>query len=166
MTAAQEQVADRIAQAIGALRGPFIAWIRCPELAARLYALADFFLRSKTALPKELGLLAILVTIRHWGAAFPWSVQVPRALAAGIEPSVIAAIGAGETPSFAMPDAAIVHRLARELLGTRAISDATYREARDLLGQAALVELVGAIGYFSTVSLTAAAFDITPPEPS
>ena len=105
-------------------------------------------------------MLAVLLTIRHWGADYPWSVQVPHGLDAGLSPATVAAVGEGKTPSFTDPDEEVVHRVATELLEHHSISDSTYARALDRLGQPALVEFVAVIGHFSLVSLTAIAFDI------
>jgi 4-carboxymuconolactone decarboxylase len=161
MTAEQKPVAERIAKALGVVGGPYSAWIHRPELASRIFDLHDYF-RNEAAIPGRLRLLAVLLTIRHWGADYAWSVQVPHALGAGLSLAIVAAVGEGKTPSFTDPDEAVVYHIATELLERRAISDATYQQALDRLGQPALIELVAVIGHFSLICLTAIAFDIPP----
>jgi len=168
MTPEQKLVAERIAKSLGAVRGPYSAWIHRPELASRIHHLTDYF-RNDAAIPSRLRMLAVLLTIRHWGAEYPWSVQVPHGLDAGLSPATVTAVGEGKTPSFTEPDEEIVHRVATELLERHAVSDSTYRLALDRLGQPAFVELIAVIGHFSLISLTAVAFDIhaikSPPVP-
>ena len=161
LTAEQKPVAEEIIKSIGRLGGPYGAWINRPELAKRIHQLSDYF-RSGAAIPNKLRLLAVLVTVRHWGADFPWSAQVPQALAAGLPQATIAAIGEGKMPSFTDLDEEAVYQVATELLERRTLSDATYRRALDRLGQGVLTELVALVGHFTTVSLTAVAFDIQP----
>jgi 4-carboxymuconolactone decarboxylase len=165
MSAEQKSVAERIKKSIGQpqVGGPYSAWINRPELASRILALSDYIRQS--SVPPRLKMLAVLLSIRHWGADFPWSAQVPRALEAGLSQSIITAIGEGKTPSFSDLDEEAVYQLATELLERRALSDATYRRALDRVGQGELVELVAIVGHFSTVSLTAIAFDIHPARP-
>lgn len=164
MTAEQKPVAERIAKSIGAVGGPYGAWIHCPELASRIHHLSDYF-RGEAAIPPRLRLIAVLRTVRHWGADFPWSAQAPQALAAGLSPAIVAAIGEDKTPSFTDPAEEVAYQVASELLERHAVSDATYRRALDRLGQPALIELVAVVGHFTTVSLTAIAFDIQPAKP-
>jgi 4-carboxymuconolactone decarboxylase len=160
----QKIVAERIVKSIGQLGGPYGAWINRPEMASRIHQLSDYF-RSGAAIEPRLRLLAVLLTIRHWGADFPWSAQAPQALAAGLAPATIAAIAEGKTPSLTDPDEQAVYQVATELLERRSLSDATYGRALDRLGQGVLTELVTVVGHFSTVSLTAIAFDIQPAKP-
>lgn len=165
MSTEQKSVAERIKASIGRpeIGGPYSAWIHRPELASRILQLSNYFRES--SVPPRLRMLAVLLSIRHWGADFPWSAQVPRALEAGLSQAVVTAIGEGKTPSFGDLDEEAVYQLATELLERRGLSDATYRRALDRVGEGALVELVAAIGHFSTVSLTAVAFDIHPARP-
>ena len=160
-TAEQKPVVDEIVKTIGQLGGPYSAWIVRPELAKRIHNLSNYF-RGPAAIPDKLRLLAVLTTIHHWGAEFPWGAQVPQALKAGLAEATIHAIGDGKTPSFTDPDEEAVYQVASELLERRSLSDGTYRRALDRLGQGVLVELVSLVGHFSTVSLTAVAFEIAP----
>ena len=160
-TAEQKPVAEEIAKTIGQLGGPYSAWIIRPELAKRIHHLSNYY-RDAAAIPDKLRLLAVLTTIRHWGAEFPWGAQVPQALKAGLAEATIHAIGEGRTPSLADPDEEAVYQVASELLERRSLSDATYRRALDRLGQGVLTELVALVGHFTTVSLTAIAFAIEP----
>jgi 4-carboxymuconolactone decarboxylase len=61
-------------------------------------------------------------------------------------------------------DERAVYRFAAELLQTRHVSDATYAFALETLGQLALVELVGVLGYYGLISMTINAFEVALPE--
>jgi 4-carboxymuconolactone decarboxylase len=49
-------------------------------------------------------------------------------------------------------DQKIVHRFCTELLRTGSVSDATFDDARALLGEAGVIELVCTVGYYSLVA--------------
>jgi 4-carboxymuconolactone decarboxylase len=166
MSAEQNSVADRVKKSIGRpqIGGPYSAWIHRPELCERILGLSDFF-RDGTILPPKLRMIGVLMSVKHWGADYPWGAQAPRALEAGLSQATVAAIGEGRTPSFTDLDEEAAYQVASELLERRALSDATYRRALDRLGQDVLVELVAVVGHFSTVSLTAIAFDVQPAQP-
>ena len=51
------------------------------------------------------------------------------------------------------PDEDAVYNLCTELLKTSEVSDATFRAAKDKLGEAGVVELLGVVGYYGTVSM-------------
>jgi 4-carboxymuconolactone decarboxylase len=161
MTMEQKRVAAAIMKMIGAdsVGGPYSAWIHRPELAERLQAMSQY-LRTHSVISPRLRLLGVLIVVRHWGADYPWSVQVPSAIEAGIAPAIVAAIAEGKTPVFKDLDEEVVYAFATELLRGGTVSDETYRRAHDRLGQGVLTELVGVLGHFTTVSLTVNAFDI------
>ncbi|HUB94530.1 MAG TPA: hypothetical protein VL993_01345 [Stellaceae bacterium] len=163
LTTEQKRVADAIMKMIGTttISGPYSAWIHRPELCHRLQQVSDYF-RKDSVIPPRLRLLAVLTVVRHWGADYPWSVQVPAAIEAGLAPAVVTALAEGRTPEFKDIDEGIVHAFVTELLRGGTVSDATYRRAHDRLGQGLLTDLVGVVGHFTTVSLTVNAFDIRP----
>jgi 4-carboxymuconolactone decarboxylase len=147
----------------GAVQGPLKVWLQSAELADKAQALGAFC-RYGTSLPPRLSELAILVMGAHWQAGFEWTAHAPVAAKAGIDPAAIEAIRKGETPVLAAEDARCVHAFASELLNRRRVSDATYTETLAVLGQKAVVELVGILGYYTLISMTIVAFDVPLPE--
>ena len=124
------------------------------------------YARYDSALPPGLSELAILVTARHWRAAFEWSAHVGPARAAGIPEAAIEAIRTGAEPALADAKSRAVYAVARELHGTRALSDATYAEAEAALGRQGLVDLIGILGYYTLVAMTLNAFAVPTPDGS
>jgi 4-carboxymuconolactone decarboxylase len=166
MTAEQRRVHDEIAAGPrGRVEGPLEVWLHSPGLADPAQKLGAFA-RFGSSLPPELSELAILVTGRHWQANFEWYAHARLARAAGIPEPVIAAIRTGAEPELADPKARIVYAVARELLETRTLSDATYAKAEAALGREGLVDLVGILGYYTLVSMTLNAFDVPTPDGS
>src|SRR5579862_5846996 len=49
-------------------------------------------------------------------------------------------------------------------LKTRRVSDRTYRRVHDFVGDAAMVELVGILGYYTLISMTLNVFRMLPPD--
>jgi 4-carboxymuconolactone decarboxylase len=108
--------------------------------------------------------IAILAVIRHWGAEFPWAVQVRASLAAGVEQEIIDAINAGSVPELADPRDKAAYDVATGLLADHGLSDATYEAAQAAFGLETLISLVATVGQFSMTCCTANAFDLTPPD--
>lgn len=159
----QKAVHDAIASGPrGVVQGPLRVWLESAELADRAQALGAFC-RYKTSLPPRLSELAILVTGAHWQSGFEWHVHAPIGLQAGLDPDAVEAIRTGASPAFAQADEAAVFAFASELLRNRRVSDTTYRRAVDLLGQKAVVELVGLLGYYGLISMTINAFEVPVP---
>jgi 4-carboxymuconolactone decarboxylase len=159
----QRRVHDAItAGPRGQVQGPLRVWLQSAQLADRAQALGAFC-RFGTSLPPRLSELAILVTGAHWRAGFEWFAHAPIAIKAGVDPAAVEAIRTGKPPTFAQADEAAVYAFAHELLTTREVSDATYREALAQLGQKRVVELVGILGYYGLISMTIKAFEVPLP---
>src|SRR5690606_28616565 len=83
----------------GKVPAPMIGWLPNPELARRAQHLGAL-LRFQTSLSPRLSELAILVCARHWTAHHEWTAHKKIALAAGLDPAIIAAIAARTAPTF------------------------------------------------------------------
>ena len=163
LTPAQRRVHDAIVSGPrGRVQGPLRVWLTSPDLADKAQALGAFC-RFGTSLPARLSELAILVTGAHWQAGFEWFAHAPIGIAAGLDTGLVEAIRVGRTPSFARADEAAVHAFAHELMTRRRVSAATYARAIGELGETAVVELVGILGYYSLISMTIVAFEIDLP---
>ena len=51
----------------------------------------------------------------------------------------------------------------QELYKARRVSDRTYKRVQSLLGDAATVELVGILGYYTLIAMTLNVFRMMPP---
>jgi 4-carboxymuconolactone decarboxylase len=147
----------------GSIAGPFIPWLRSPKLADRAQKLGEFC-RFHTSLPARLSELAILITARQWRANVEWQIHAPIARREGLSDAVIATLLAGEVPAFSRQDEEAVYQLAMELYETRRVSTACYQAAVAELGETAVVELVGILGYYALVAMTLNVFAVELPD--
>src|SRR3981189_3760532 len=98
MSSAQRAVADAIISGPRQrIRGPFNAWLRSPVLADRLQKVGEY-IRFNTSLDKRVNEMAIIMTAQAWGSQYGGYAHAPLALKAGLDPSIVAAIGEGKTP--------------------------------------------------------------------
>lgn len=160
LTAEQKKVHDAITSGPrGAVVGPLGVWLWRPELAQNAQQLGQYC-RFDSSLPKRLSELAILITGRYWGAEFEWQHHKPIALEAGLDKDIIEAIRKAETPSFSHEDEQCVYDLATNLYQTQRVPDDTYQSAIRVLGQDAVVDLVGVLGYYAFISMTINVFEV------
>lgn len=145
------------------LRGPFAAWMHAPEFGLLAQALGAHC-RYKTALPPRLSEFAILCTSRLWRAQYEWFAHAPMAEKAGVKPKTIAELRAGREPKAAPKDERAIYAYVHELYKTRRVSDRTYKRVQSLIGDAAMVELTGILGYYAMVAMTLNVFRMLPPE--
>jgi len=136
----------------GGVKGPFIALLRSPELMDRLQHVGEY-LRFRSSLEPRISEFLMLIVSRQWTQQFEWAVHVPLALKAGIAPQAIDALAEGRRPEGMAQDEALAYDFCDELACTKGVSDATYRAAVDRFGERGLIDMLGVLGYFTTVSM-------------
>jgi 4-carboxymuconolactone decarboxylase len=132
--------------------GPFKALLRSPELMT-LVQKVGAYIRFSSSIPPALNELAILITARHWTAQFEWYAHLRLALEAGLDPAIAASISRGERPAFGTEDPAIVYDFCHTLLRTSNVPDEIFDRAKHRFGERGVIDLIGACGYYSFVSL-------------
>jgi len=154
MTPAQKSLMDLLVSGKieGGTRGPVNILLRSPDIGEAILRYGAYE-RFHTPLPLKLNELAALITIRHWTAQFPWYAHHRAAKQAGLSEAAIAAIAEGKRPAGLQPDEQAVYNFATELLRTTQVSDATFNAIKQQLGERGVVEIMGVMGYYQTVSM-------------
>ena len=163
MSAAQHAIADAIMSGPRQrMSGPFNAWLRSPELADRLQRVGEY-VRFNTSLDKRVNEMAILMTAQAWGSQYEWYAHAPLALKAGLDPAIIAAIGAGRKPDNMKDDEASVWEFTTQLRRDHGVDDAIYAKALEKFGERGIIDLIGVNGYYDVVSMTLNVAHVKPP---
>ncbi len=63
------------------------------------------------------------------------------------------AIATGKRPAAMQDDEAAVYDFCTELLGTGQVSDSNFKHIADRFGERGVIDLIGAVGYYSLVSM-------------
>ncbi|HYC46485.1 MAG TPA: hypothetical protein VED01_13510 [Burkholderiales bacterium] len=134
------------------VRGPYHVWLHSPELMDKVSPLSNYF-RFDCNLPVKLREFGILVTARFWDAQYSWNAHVDKAREAGIPDDVIRDLAAGKKPNFKADDERVFYAFAMEVLENHFVSQKTFDEAKRIFGNTALVDLIGAVGYFSMLQI-------------
>lgn len=164
MTDAQKEAAEELASGPrGGVRGPFVPLLRSPELMSRLQKVGEY-LRYHSALDARVNEFVMLIVARHWTQQFEWSVHYPLALKAGLKPEIAQAIAEGRRPSGMAEDEEIAYDFCDELFRTRGVSDMTYSRAVTKFGEHGLIDMLGLLGYFTTVSMVMNVAHTPPPQ--
>jgi 4-carboxymuconolactone decarboxylase len=143
-------------------RGPFAVWMHAPEFGQVAQPVGGFC-RYQTSLPMRLSEFAILCTARLWRAQYEWFAHEPLADKAGVKAKTIQDIKAGRKPASAPKDERAIYDFVQELYKTKRVSDRTYKKLHAMLGDKAMVELVGLLGYYVMISFTLNVFQMMPP---
>ena len=135
-----------------AMNGPFNVMLRAPvmgDFAQELGAQVRF----NSSLPPPLREMAILMAARHWTSHYEWNAHKTAALAANLDPAIVAAIAAGERPRSMQANEAALHRFCAELLTTKRVGDDTFAAATAAFGDQGVAEIIFTLGYYSLVSM-------------
>ena len=154
MTPEQKKVADAIQSGPrgAGLRGPFNALLRSPEICD-LVQRVGAYVRYSSAIPPRLNEMAIIMAGRKWTAQYEFYAHRRLAIEAGLKTEICDAIAAGTRPVGMQDDEGAVYDFCTELLGTGQVSDDNFKRIADRFGERGVVDLIGAVGYYSLVSM-------------
>src|SRR5580700_5993331 len=74
----QQEISDRISARRGGTRGPFLVWLRSPELCEKVEALGAYC-RFESSLDPRIRELSLLLAARHLDAQYSWNAHVAKA---------------------------------------------------------------------------------------
>jgi 4-carboxymuconolactone decarboxylase len=134
------------------LGGPFNVLLRSPEMGDLAMKFGEYS-RFRPDVPAKLRELAIIVTARHWTAQFEWNAHRNAAAQAGLSADIITAIANRKRPTAMQPDEEAVYNFANELLETKQVSDATFKNVKDRFGEKGVVDIIGIMGWYQMVSM-------------
>ncbi len=147
----------------GKLGGPFGVFLHAPVFGDLVQRLGEHC-RYKTALSPRLSEFAILCIARLWRSHYEWYAHEAIGKKAGLSPKTIRDLQSGREPKAAAKDEKAIWRFIAELHKTKRVSDRTYARVHAFLGDAAMVELVGILGYYTLVAMSLDVFRVPLPE--
>ena len=143
----------------GALLGPWGVLLHEPAVGQAHYDQIGAITAMKRLAPSAKQ-VAIIVVGARFKAAYELYAHAATAAHEGMDATKIATLATGGRPPDLSPEEACAFDLATALLNGGVLAGATYRAARDLLGQGALNELVLWIGAYAQVAIMLNAFDV------
>jgi 4-carboxymuconolactone decarboxylase len=166
MSPRQQEISDRISSRRGGTRGPFLVWLRSPELCEKVEALGAYC-RFESSLDLRLRELSLLIAARHWDAQYSWNAHVGKAIEAGVSRESLQALAENKDPGFTRRDEDAVYQFSTEILADHFVSDAIFALALDELGEQGVIDLIGSLGNFSMLAmlLNACQVDLQAVEP-
>ena len=165
MTDEQRAVVDAIQSGPrgAGLRGPFDALLRSPALCDVVQRVGAY-VRFGTSLPAALNELAICMAGRKWGAQYEFYAHRRLGIDAGLNPAILDAVALGRRPADMTADETIVYEFVTDLLSTGHVSAPRYAAAMDRFGERGIMDMVGAVGYYSLVSMVLNVAQVPLPE--
>jgi 4-carboxymuconolactone decarboxylase len=170
LTPRQAEISEQIAAKRGGTRGPFLIWLRSPELCERVDALGAYC-RFESSLPLRLRELSLLIAARHFDAQYSWNAHAEKAVEAGIKPEAVGQLAENKVPDFADREAEILYNFATQVLRDHFVDDETFAAGLAAFGEQGLVDLIGSLGNYSMLAMLLNTFQVdlkpgwTPPYP-
>lgn len=143
--------------------GPVSVWLRSPGMVLPALDLAHH-VRRGSALSDRQRELAILMTARACRCFYVWNQHKALALGSGLMQAVLDDIADQRRPRLDDPRDDLVYRVCAALIKDKAVGDALFTEASDLLGERQMVDLVGTVGYYHFVAMSLTLFKVPLPE--
>ncbi|PWU17844.1 MAG: hypothetical protein C5B48_15445 [Candidatus Rokuibacteriota bacterium] len=157
--AAEDQaIVDAIVESRGAIQGPFTMFLHCPKLAGRVAHLGAF-VRFEGSLDMRARVLAAMTVAREFDALYVWGAQTGSARRQGVPEATITAIREKHTRGVDPEDATIIE-FTRDLIRKHRVDDASMKAIRTRFGDEGLIELTGAIGYYTLLAMTVNACEL------
>ena len=166
LSARQREISDRITARRGGTRGPFLVWLRSPELCERVEALGAYC-RFESGLDPRIRELSLLVAARRFDAQYSWNAHVGKAAGLGISREALNRLAENKEPGFGRRDEQVAYQFSIEILRDHFVADETFAAALGEFGDRGVVDLIGSLGNFSMLAMLLNAFevDLQPVEP-
>ena len=158
VAAKDHAIVDGIVASRGALQGPFTMFLHNPELAGRLAHLGAY-VRFEGSLDMRVRVLAAMTVARELDAVYVWGAQTGQARKLGVPEATIAAVRDKHARGLPAEDAQIVD-FTRTLMRQHRVDDASVKALRARFGDDGFIQLTGAIGYYSMLSMTVNACEL------
>ncbi|GAA1826475.1 carboxymuconolactone decarboxylase family protein [Pseudonocardia ailaonensis] len=159
MDPAQRAVNDRLVEYLhpdragtgAVIGGPMAALLRSPDLADGVGRLVPLLFEG-LSVPRAATEVAVLLTARHWNCDFEFDTHRRYAARYGLAPDVVEAIAHGVRPQLT-GELADTHDFVVRLLRDGDVDDATFATVADRWGHRGAVELITAVGFYTTLAL-------------
>jgi 4-carboxymuconolactone decarboxylase len=158
VAAKDQAVFDSIVASRGAVQGPFTMFLHSPELAGRLGHLGAY-VRFEGSLDMRVRVLAAMTVAREFEAVYVWGAQTGGARRLGVPEATIAAIRENHSRGIPSEDAEIVE-FTRQLLRRHRADEVTFKKMQARFGNDELIQLTGAIGYYTMLAMTVNACEL------
>jgi 4-carboxymuconolactone decarboxylase len=160
LTEEQRRAYDLIVQARGMAPGPYRIWLENPKLLTAMNPIGVYFQKGMSISVAEHEIVTNCINGKWATAAYSNREHEQIAQKAGIPAEKVAALIAGLPTSFEDPRQQLIYELTLTLIAPRRVPEALYQRALALVGDDGIMDVAVLIGYFTSASLTLAAYDV------
>jgi 4-carboxymuconolactone decarboxylase len=144
----------------GLLPGPHKIWLANPTLSKTIVPTGAYFQHESTLTKAEIEIATNIVNARWRSPYANYEHEIIGERDGHLDPRRVEALIAGLPTSFDDSRQQVVYELASALVTPRLVPLGLYRRARELLGDAGIVDVAVLLGWFTMVCMTLGAFDV------
>jgi 4-carboxymuconolactone decarboxylase len=160
MTPEQQEGYRSLIETRGALGGPSKIWVHNPKLAKAVGPLGAHFHPGHYSLTEREREIAVCCITSKWHSAYPINAHERRGKEVGLSADTVEAIIAGRQASFTDEREQVVYEIAMVLANARWVPQGLYDRAVKALGHVGITDVITLIGYYTSVSMTLAFYDV------
>ena len=159
MTPEQKEGYQAIIENRGRLPGPNKIYVHNPKLAKVMGPLGAHF-RTGYSLSEREREIAVVIINSKFHSAYPTNAHERAAKAAGLPDDKVEAMLSGLPTSFDDKREQVVYEMSKCLSESRWVSKGLYDRAVEVLGHVGITDVICLLGFYSSVSMTLAFYDV------
>ena len=144
----------------GQVPGPHRIWLSNPKLSKTIVPTGAYYQTESTLTKAEIEIVTNVINGRWLAAYSNFEHERIGEDQGHLQPHNVQALIAGLPTSFDDPRQQVVYELASTLAVPRVVPAGMYQHAKELLGDAGIVDVTVLMGWFTGVSMTLMAFDV------
>jgi 4-carboxymuconolactone decarboxylase len=160
MTPEQQEGYRSLVATRGRLPGPTKIWVHNPKLAMAAGPLGAHFNPGKYSLTEREREIAVCIINSHFHSAYPTNAHERRGKEVGLPADKVEAMISGLQTSFDDEREQVVYEMAMVLSNARWVPQGLYDRAVQALGHVGITDVITLMGYYSSVSMTLAFYDV------
>ena len=131
-----------------------------PKLAKAAGPLGAHFQPGNYSLTEREREIAVCIINSKWHSAYPTNAHERRGKEVGLPADKVEALLSGLPTSFADEREQVVYEMATALANSRWVSKGLYDRAVKALGHVGITDVITLMGYYTSVSMTLAFYDV------
>jgi 4-carboxymuconolactone decarboxylase len=159
MTPEQQEGYRSLMETRGRLPGPNKIYVHNPALVKVMGPLGAYF-RTGYSLSEREREIAVVIINSKWHSIYPTNAHERAAKAAGLPADKVEALLSGLPTSFDDKREQVVYEMAKCLSESRWVSKGLFDRAVEALGHVGITDVICLMGFYTSVSMTLAFYDV------
>ena len=160
VTPEQQEGYRFLVETSGAAGGPSGIWVHNPKLVKASAPLGAHFHPGGYSLSEREREIAVIIINSKWHSAYPTNAHERAGKAAGLPADKVEAMLSGLPTSFDDQREQVIYEMAKCLTESRWVSKGLYERAVEALGHEGITDVICLMGFYSSVSMTLAFYDV------